>query len=764
MGGMCLGSLAFSRIVSARHHPLRVYALLEFGIGAIGLMLPYLLPLAGHAYTSVADGGMPNMLLRACLCAAGLLPPTVLMGATLPAIARWMETTPQGVARLGFFYGANIAGAVFGCSLAGFYLLRVHDAVIATYVAVAINAIVAATALALAAGARYEVVQCDRTCDESTRRRTRWSVYAAIGLSGMSALGAEVVWTRLLSLMLGATVYTFSIILAVFLIGLGIGSGAGSMLARRAARPGVALGICQTLLLGAIAWSAYSLCVSLPRLPIDVSLSSSAWNCFQLDMMRCLWAILPAACLWGASFPIALAAAATQHRDPARLAGGVYAANTLGAIIGALLFSTSMIPWLGTQRSQQCLIALSAMAAALMLVPLVVQALSQDHTGRGRSVTVLAACFCGILTLSAAVGLSIWSIPCAPAGLIGYGRYLPTYHSLPDFVMIDEGVNASIAVSEFPDGVRNFHVSGKVVASSERQDMRLQRMLGHLPALIHPAPQSALVVGCGAGVTAGCLTIHPEMQRIVICEIEPSIPPAAGKYFEKENYDVIRDARVQIVYDDARHYILTAGERFDIVTSDPIHPWVKGAAALYSKEYYQLCKQRLKPHGVVTQWVPLYETNLASVKSQIATFFDVFPHGTIWSNDLAGEGYDIVLLGQVAPTAIDLNRLQERLEGAEFQPVLASLEEVELGSALRLLTTYAGRARDLQSWMEGAQINDDRALRLQYLAGLGLNRYESEAIFDSLVAWRTYPDDLITATGFQGRALRAVLAGTSDKP
>ncbi len=763
MGGMCLGSLGFFRIVSVRCHPLRVYALLELGIGVIGLTLLFVLPLACHAYTSFASSGMPGILLRAGLCAVGLLPPTVLMGATLPAVARWMETTPEGVAKMGFFYGANIAGAVFGCLLTGFYLLRVHDAMVATYVAVAINAIVAATGLILAAAARYEAVACDTSRHESARQRAEWSVYVAIALSGMSALGAEVIWTRLLSLMLGATVYTFSIILAVFLIGLGIGSSIGSMLGGRTTRPGVALGMCQFLLMGAVAWSAYSLCVSLPHLPIDVSLSSSPWNTFQLDMMRCLWAILPAACLWGASFPLALAAAARRSQDPARLAGGVYAANTLGAIIGALLFSMSLISWLGTQRSQQCLIAFSAAAAVLMLAPTIRRAVPAKHTVRWRRVSGVAIGLCGIVTLSGSVLVLIWSVPRVPAGLVGYGRYLPTYQNLPDFILVDEGLNASIAVSEFPDGVRNFHVSGKVVASSEDQDMRLQRMLCHLPALIHPAPKSALIVGCGAGVTAGSFVIHSDMQRIVICEIEPAIPPAAEEYFGRENYDVMRDPRVQIVYDDARHYVLTGDERFDIITSDPIHPWVKGAASLYSKDYYQLCKQRLNPHGVVTQWVPLYETNLAAVKSQIATFFEAFPNGTIWSNDIVGEGYDIVLLGQVTPTKIDLNQLQERLDRAEFRPVLESLQEVELGSALKLLTTYAGQAAELQTWMNGAQINDDRTLRLQYLAGMGLNRYESEAIFDTLVAWRRYPDDLITATGMQGRALRAVLDGPPVK-
>jgi len=761
MGGMCLGSLGFARLVSVRPHPLRVYALLELGIGLIGLALLFLLPLVGRVYIAYVSGGMPAILLRAGVCALALLPPTALMGATLPAIARWMETTPEGVSRLGFFYGANIAGAVFGCLLAGFYLLRVHDVAVATYAAVTINMTVAVMGLVLAAVARYQAAGDGSEAGEPMGVRRNWPVYVAIALSGMSALGAEVIWTRLLSLMLGATVYTFSIILAVFLVGLGIGSSIGSALARAQIRASIALGLCQALLTGAIAWSAYALCRSLPYWPIDVSLSTSPWTTFQLDLMRCVWAILPAACLWGASFPLALAAAASRGQDPGRLVGGVYAANTVGAIAGSLLYSMLMIPWMGTQVGQQSLIGLAAVAALLVFAW---QAFPSAGTAvmpaPNRFRLKVATGWLGLLGTSAAL---IWSVPEVPAGLIAYGRYLPTYSEMPAFLYVDEGLNASIAVSELASGVRSFHVSGKVVASSEPQDMRLQRMLCHLPALIHPGPKSALVVGCGAGVTAGSFVIHPEIERIVICEIEPSIPPAAGVFFASENYDVMTDPRVEIVYDDARHYIVTTDEKFDIITSDPIHPWVKGAASLYSEEYFRLCKRRLNPGGVATQWVPLYETNLAAVQSQIATFLDVFPEGTIWSNDIEGEGYDIVLLGQAEPTSIDVNRLQQRLDREDHVRVVNSLDEVHLGSALSLLTTYAGRSGDLHDWMSGAQINRDCNLRLQYLAGMGLNAYDSEAIFDTLVAFRRYPEGLFVVSGMHERALRVVLNGPPMK-
>ena len=288
MGGMCLGSLLLPRLVSARRHPLRVYAVLELGIGAIGVAVLFGMPYVEEVYSRFAGHGLAGILLRGAVAGVCLLPPTLLMGATLPAIARWVETTPLGVSWLGFFYGGNIAGAVLGCLLAGFYLLRVYDIAVASYVAAALNVSVAAIALVLAAGpARYEMPRVAATNLSAGRAAGTWAVYLAIALSGMSALGAEIVWTRLLSLLLGGTVYTFSLILAVFLIGLGIGSSFGAFLAQRITAARLALGACQLLLTTAIAWTALMISESLPYWPIVPALSASVWYMFQLDLVRC---------------------------------------------------------------------------------------------------------------------------------------------------------------------------------------------------------------------------------------------------------------------------------------------------------------------------------------------------------------------------------------------------------------------------------------------------------------------------------------------
>ena len=740
MGGMCLGSLLLPRYIAAREHPLRVYAMIEAGIGICGILSLAGVPLIDHIYAALGGQGVWGIALRAIVSAVCLLPPTLLMGASLPAIARWIESTPDGVAWMGFFYGGNIAGAVFGCLLAGFYLLRVYDMPTATGAAIAINALVAFVSFRLARRTAYTPSAATVASSPSGSR----AVYIAIALSGLCALGAEVIWTRLLSLMLGATVYTFSIILAVFLIGLGIGSAAGSQLSRSSVSARTALGVCQLLLAAAVAWSAYALADSLPNWPINPLLSQSAWFTFQLDFMRCVFVILPPALLWGASFPLALAAVAAQGQDSGKLVGEVYAANTIGGIAGALGFAVIFIPWIGSQDSNRLLIALSAISALVVFFSM------RGAMGKFG--------YLGLLASMAAVFWMVAGVSAMPWMAIAYGRRMLITSNAGHPLYIGEGRNSSIVVSELPDGKHYFHVSGKVEASTEPYDMRLQRMLGHIPALVHPNPQSVLIVGFGAGVTAGTFVVHPTIRNITICELEPLIPPVSTQYFARENYNVLNDPRTQIHYDDARHFILTSKDKFDIITSDPIHPWVKGTSSLYSKQYFELVKQHLNPGGVVTQWVPLYESDEETVKSELATFFDVFPNGTVWGNDIDGEGYDIVLLGQAEPTRINLDSLEERLARPENQRVLRSVEAVGFRSGIDMLATYAGRATDLAPWLAHAEINDDWSMRLQYLAGMGLAFDRPGPIYNSMLEYRRFPADLFLGSQERVDALRFALS------
>lgn len=784
MGGMCLGSLLLPRLVSARHHPLRVYALLELGIALIGLATLVVVPWVARFYTGTG-GGLTGLILRGAVAALCLLPPTILMGATLPAAARWLESSRAGAAWLGFFYGGNIAGAVFGCLFAGFYLLRVFDMATATWVAAAMNVAVALLAFFLAARGRRQPVAVASESAPTVQAvdlpgtGSVWPVYLAIALSGMAALGAEVVWTRLLSLLLGGSVYTFSIILAVFLAGLGLGSGAGAYLGRSGYSPRMLLGICQLLLVLAGGWTAAMLAHSLPYWPINPSISQSPWFNFQLDLARCLWAILPATVLWGASFPLALAALARRDQDPARLVGGVYAANTIGAILGALGFSLLVVPALGTRAAQQIMAAISATAALLMFMPVAKAGVQAPAVVQNRRLLDWLLPVSATLVLA---GITMGSISGVPWGLVAYGRFVATYGNrlapgivaernvpagggLPDIycTYVGEGLNGTIAVTRMTSGTRSFHSAGKVQASSDMRDMRLQRMLGHISALAHAKPESVLVVACGAGVTAGSFVVHPEVKRIVICDIEALVPQVVAPMFAPENHHVVTDPRTVIVADDGRHFLRTTREKFDIITSDPIDPWVKGCAALNTVEYFENCKARLNPGGVMSLWIPLYESNTTTVKSLVATFFHVFPHGVLWSNATADGGYDAVLFGQAGPTVLDLDQLHERMSRPDHARVKVSLAEVGFASAASLLSTYAGRASDLQEWSRDAQLNTDGNMRLQYLAGWSLNSFDSAGIMADISRHYRFPETLFQGASHRRDALRMMIEKARER-
>jgi spermidine synthase len=364
----------------------------------------------------------------------------------------------------------------------------------------------------------------------------------------------------------------------------------------------------------------------------------------------------------------------------------------------------------------------------------------------------------------------------------GNRQYFCTY--------VGEGTNVSVAVTMTRQGVRSFHGAGKIQASTQPADMRLQRMLGHLPALLHKKPESVLVVACGAGVTSGSFVPHPEVRRIVICDIEPLVPTVVTPMFGAENFHVVDGIarenphtvdgkQVEVVYDDGRHFLRTTREKFDIITSDPIDPWVKGCAALNTVEYYRMCRDHLKPGGIVCLWYPLLEGNVETARSAIATFFQVFPNGIVWSNEREGAGYwsgerfayDAVLFGQVEPTVIDVDALQRRLDRPDHERVRESLREVGFGGfdamaddegirpeAIDLLTTYAGQAPLLQEWSRGAQINTDRNLRLQYLAGMWLNSNMGQEVLSGILAHYRFPDRTFIGAPERIRALKQALA------
>jgi len=479
------------------------------------------------------------------------------------------------------------------------------------------------------------------------------------------------------------------------------------------------------------------------------------------------------------------------------MVGGLYATNTVGAIIGSLAFSMLVIPQMGTQWGQRLIIIIAAVSSLAAFAPFLVlrQREKKKRKKTDRSRTSYRRKLAGALVSLAVVVLLVAKVSPVPWVAVAFGRYTSRWveKCVPGIVkeqdvpldifrnpesrycvFMGEGMNVSVAVTKSTTGFLFFHGAGKVQASTNLLDMRLQRMLGHLSVLTRTNPDDAkdvLVVACGAGVTAGSFIPYPNIERITICDIEPLVPKKVTPMFgnvnyhivdgiAKENPHMVEGKEVRVVYDDGRHYIRTLpkDKKFDIITSDPIDPWVKGCAALNTVEYYEACKEHLKPGGLVTLWIPIYESDNETIRSVISTFFQVFPNGMLFTNDKVDQGYDAVLLGQVEPFRIDLDKLSERLNNPDYAQVKQSLMDVGFGAVsasefrwdpvewgdagIDLMARYAGRAADMKGWMANAQINTDRNLRLQYLAGMSVNSYMEAEILNGIMKYYRFPDDI----------------------
>ena len=244
---------------------------------------------------------------------------------------------------------------------------------------------------------------------------------------------------------------------------------------------------------------------------------------------------------------------------------------------------------------------------------------------------------------------------------------------------------------------------------------------------------------------------------MTIAEIESLAPAVASTYFGDYNYRVIENPKVTVRIDDGRHVLWTSHESFDVITTDLIDPWVKGVAALFTREFFEAAKRHLRPGGVVTQFVQLYQSTEDVVKSEIGTFVETFPNTIIWGNPNKGQGYDLVLMGQVEPIRIDVDELQARLDSAPYAQVAESLRAIGISSAVQLLSTYAGSGADLTPWLRDAMINRDRNLRLQYLAGMGVGFDESVPIYRAMLQHARFPDDLITGSADSMQKLRQAI-------
>ncbi len=743
MGGMGLGSLLAPRLVSVKSHPLRMYAWLEMGIAGMGLGLVYLSPQIHVLYQWLTAVGIFGQWAKVVIGAGFVIVPAFFMGATLPIVAQWLQDEKQPAASLGALYATNILGGVTGCLLTGFVILRYWDVLMGTYMAMTLNITVALLSWRLASTHPMRPERARQTRDGDTALGPAALPFLAcvVACSGFTALGAAVVWTRLLGLILGGTIYTFSIILAVYLAGLSLGSTIGAALTTRVKHPLLALGVFQGILVLTLPSAAGHF--GAVSNPMDF-----IWNGLLRaepkglgDTLCAMWIVVPSTLCWGATFPLALAALRRQATGLGRCVGLLGAANTGGAVVGALLTSFWLIPTHGTQITQRVFVVCST-GVALAVVAVGARQCARDPGPPGRGDGNRRLSLGGsVLAMLLIVGLGIHGTlrtPKVSQDLLAHARV--SVRKEGTVLYCDEGVHSPVLVKSWEGDIRTLHISGKVVASNELEEMRLQRLLGHIPQLLHPNPKSVLIIGLGTGVTAGTFVVDPRIEHITICELEPTVRGAAEAFFSDVNHDVLTDPRTRLVYDDARHFLATARQKFDIIAADPIHPWVRGAAALYSQEFYALCKQHLTEHGVVSQWLPLRSMDEAAVKSETVTLFGAFDRATLWHTGHFKSRRHMIICGSLAPVPVDVRATERWLQ--QNPAFRQSLDALQLSSISDLLSLYSGQKRDLGPWLQDAVVNRDWAMRLEHLAGRAFTYRLSEEIFETITGYRVFPENV----------------------
>lgn len=758
MGGMAVGAALLGGLADRVRRPLRMFALLEAGIGAYALVLPFLLRGAEVAHRSLVtvlpDDFVLRSVLRFALCLLLLLPPTALMGATLPALGRGLlQRTGHFGRGLGILYFVNTLGAAAGCWLAGFHLIPAFGLFRTTLLAVAGNAAVATTAWLLERGAKEGRAAppspAVQVATEGESSCPPWWPLAVACASGAIALAFEVVWFRVLVMVFGSTVYSFSAMLTVFLLGLALGSLIFGPLADRVEKPVrllavTAFAVAMTALAGSMAVNA------MPAVFLEIlsTMGIDYGGMTRTKAVLSLVTLLPPALAFGGTFPVAV----RTYRGVAgagRRIGRVYAWNTAGAIAGSFLTGFVLLPTVGAERTLQIIVAV---ALALAFGSLVLE--------RG-PLAPRFALPAGLAVVLVAAGLVF--APPWDRRLLGAGVYFePRQHldqrggSNLDRVVGDyrlvtytEGFNETIISFQTAKG-RFITVNGSPTASDHLEDMFSQRMLGHLPMALHPGPvRTACIVGLGAGVTAGSIAVYAP-ERLVAIELEKGVF-TASRFFSVQNHGILEDPHVEIVLDDGRNWLERTEERFDVISSAPNFPSLTGSGALYSREYFALCRRRLARGGVMCQFAPIWRLLPEDVATIVGSFADEFRHVRVFST-----GLSLVMLGRQEPfPPVDVAELVARTSRPR---VAASLSDIGVRGPMELLSFYQMDEGEVQRLTRGAARNTDDRPRTEFRAPRGVFSDTVGPNLEALAAVRPEAPVRADRLGLQGEWRDSFLA------
>ncbi|MCH7761333.1 fused MFS/spermidine synthase, partial [candidate division TA06 bacterium] len=631
-------------------------------------------------------------LLRFLLSFSILLIPTFLMGGTLPVITKlFVRRTEELGGKIGILYAVNTFGAVIGTFSAGFFLLGTLGIQGTLYTASLINFLIAGVAWMLSRTAPASDLRQKKvvTAPRGVRDHPPYVVHFilwAIFFSGLASLAYQVIWTRVLIIILQGTTYSFTTMLTTFLCGLALGSLLVTKFIDTRRDLLFLFGMIE-ILIGLSALLLLPLFSTLPDLlyAIRNQLGISWWKVVGMGFLASFFVMLVPTILMGATFPLAVKLYTTNLKRVGGSVGIVYAANTTGAILGSFAVGFVLIPLIGIQGSNliAAFVNISLGAIAIAINPFSLQKTKW-------AVTLPAA---AILLLSFFIAPT--HKPVITPTSLGPGDKLLFYK---------EDMAGTVSVIEQKrSGVRLCYVNSNFVCGTSYDALKTIRMLGHLPLLLHPNPRSVLVIGFGMGVTTWSVTQHP-IEKVVVVELSPAVVDAS-KYFSQVNHNVLNDPRVRLVEGDGRNYLLMTDERYDVITCDPTHPLL-GSGNLYTRDYFELCKERLTDGGIIVQYLPLHLLSPEDLKTAISTFKEVFPHTTVWFAFSHG-----ILVGTEGRLKIDYTSLKRRLSKEKIRQ---SLKESDLNEPFAFLSCFLLGEDGVDRFVARARINTDDRPRIEF--------------------------------------------------
>lgn len=720
MAGLALGSVIFGRLADRYPFPLKMYGIIEIVLGVYCLLSPLVFYLVRDLYLyaspvtagSVFRAGFEPLQFMFAL--AALIVPTTLMGGTLPALVKYLARSDRIGMNTAVPYAVNTLGAVTGCLATGLFALYYIGVNATVYLAGVIDIVIGALVIVLyrkeaPAEKSLPVAAVPAAPAAHAGKGLGFIVVGAFFLSGFCSLAYEVLWTRVLSLVLGSSVYAFTIMLSTFLAGIGIGSIAFAPFIDRCRRPVFWFAVLEAVI-GVFALASIFVYRELPFIFFNLksAFGEQFWLFLVFKFLIASAVMIVPTLAMGAIFPLVARIYSEGASTIGRKVGNIYSLNTAGAILGSFAGGFILVPVIGAQTG---VVLLAGVNIALGVVILAFSSVSSFWKWAA------GAAFAGLYAVIA------FAVPSWERMAMTTGMYVNDYGEKKDasfeswrfgekLLYYREGLNAIITVrsSGAFGEVITYEANGKTEASSENgMPPRSWAILGHLPQMLHPgSPKDALVIGLGSGVTLGMMELYPYRSFDVV-ELEPAVVDVAGRFFAEANNRALEDKRVRMHVTDGRSYLSSVDRKYDVIVSGVSDPWISGVSNLFTKDYFTGLRDKLNDGGVVALWFSNYRSTPEDFRMGLNSFASVFPHTNVWFH--YSSTLDLVVTGSMEEHALDL----ERLNAFFSEPgIRASLGKIDISSPYDVFSMYLAGGEDLHAFLDGAGVNTDERPVLEF--------------------------------------------------